>query len=127
MIDDRFLYCRSCNEIHHVTPFDKAPIYALEEMTVWETATDDRRSFLDRHWDHELEELTSVAENRFYLGELVDPMKVGYVEATNGEESFVLRVSRKTIADPVSYKIVPRKVMLSELAENWTEDKLARY
>lgn len=126
MIDDRFLYCHNCNEIHHVTPFDKAPTYALEEMTVRETATDDCRSFLDRHWDHQFEELTTLAEKRFHLSRLADPMEVGYVEVTNGEESFVLRVSRKTIADPVSYKIVPRKLMLSELAENWPADKLAR-
>jgi hypothetical protein len=105
---DRFLYCRSCNEIHHVTPFDKAPIYDLEDVTVWETPTDDRRSFLERHFEHRLEELTSLAEKHFY-GQLIDPMKVGYLKVTNGQESLYLRISRRSIAEPVSYTIVPEE------------------
>jgi hypothetical protein len=126
MIDDRFLYCPNCSEVHHVTPFDQAPVYALEEMAVREIATDDRRSFLDRHSDHGFEELTSVAERRFRLGRLIDPMRVGYVEVTNGVESFVLRFSRTTIADPINYSVVPRKIMVSELAENGKAARLPR-
>lgn len=109
MIHDQFLYCRSCHEVHHLTPFDRAPTYQLEGMTVREIFTDDRRQFVDRHFGHEIEELKSVAQNRFPISRPGDPMKVGYVEVTNGRVSFVLRVSRSNIADPVSYKIVPQE------------------
>ena len=117
MIHDQFLYCRICHEVHHLTPFDRAPIYQLEGMTVREIFTDDRRQFVDRHFGHEIEELKSVAEDRFPIGLPSDPMKVGYVEVTNGERSFVLRVSRSNIADPVSYRIVPTQACIYERGE----------
>ena len=110
MIHDQFLYCRICHEVHHLTPFDRAPTYQLEGMTVREIFTDDRRQFVDRHFGHEIEALKSVAENRFSIGRPVDPMKVGYIEVTNGRVSFILRVSRSNIADPVSYNLVPSLV-----------------
>ena len=109
MIYDRFLYCRNCHEVHHLTPFDRAPIYTLEGKTVREIFTDDRRQFVDRHLGHEIKELKSIADDSFPNGRPSDPMKVGYVEVTNGQVSFVLRVSRKNIADPMTYKIVARQ------------------
>ena len=57
MIPDQFLYCRICNEVHHVTPFDVRLRTSLEGMTVREIFIDDRRQFIDRHFDHEIEAL----------------------------------------------------------------------
>ena len=108
MIHNQFLYCRICHEIHRLTPFDRAPIYLLEGMTLREIFTDDRRQFLDRHRGHEIEELQRVADDRFPIGRPSDPMKVGYVEVTDGHSVFILQVSRSNIADPVTYKVVPR-------------------
>ena len=48
-------------------------------------------------------------------------MKVGYVEVTNGQESFILRVSRRTITEPVSYKLVSRQIMLWEVINDGEE------
>src|SRR5262249_54786623 len=89
-------------------PFDRAPIYLLEGMTAREIFTDDRRQFLDRHRGHEIEELKRVADDRFPIGRPSDPMKVGYVGVTNGRSVFILQVSRRNIADPVTYKVVPQ-------------------
>lgn len=114
MFLDRFLYCRICNEVHHVTPSDSAPIYDLEGTTVREIFIDDRRQFLDRHHDHKIEQLRSVTENHFPVGSLIDPMKVGSVEVTNGKEFFILRISRRSIAEPVSHRVVSRRMMLWE-------------
>jgi len=36
MIPDQFLYCRLCHEVHHGAPFDSAPIYDPQGMTVRE-------------------------------------------------------------------------------------------
>jgi hypothetical protein len=44
-------------------------------------------------------------------------MKVRYVGVTNGQVSFVLRVSRKNIADPMTYKIIPRRALVYERSE----------
>ena len=112
MIHDQFLYCRTCHEVHHLTPFDRAPIYYLEGMTVREIVTDDRRQFVDRHFGHQIEELKSIPEDHFPNAVPSDSMKIGYVEVTNGQVSFVLRVSRSNIADPMTYKIVARQASI---------------
>ncbi|HEY7319173.1 MAG TPA: hypothetical protein VIE89_16535 [Candidatus Binatia bacterium] len=124
MIPGRFLYCRTCKEAHHITPFDNAPIYYLEGTTLREIAIDDRRQFLDKHDDHGIEKLNSVTEDRFSLGRAMDPMKAGYVEVTNGKDFFILRISRKTIADPVSYRRVSRQMMLGEMTSQAGEDEM---
>jgi len=126
MIPDQFLYCRICNEVHHVTAFDSAPIYDLEGMTVREIFIDDRRQFIDKHFDHEIEKLRTVTGNRFSIGRLIDPMKVGYVEVTNGTEFFILRISRSSITDPVSYQIVSRQMKRWEATKEGREDESQR-
>jgi hypothetical protein len=126
MIPDQFLYCRICNEVHHVTPFDSAPRYDLQGLTVREIFTDDRRQFIDRHFDHEIEKLRRVTGNHFTIGRLIDPMKVGYVEVTNGKEFFILRISRSSIADPVSYQMISRQMTLWEATKEGREDESKR-
>jgi hypothetical protein len=126
MIPDQFLYCRICNEVHHVTPFDSAPRYDLEGLTVRKIFTDDRRQFIDRHFDHEIEKLRRVTGNHFTIGRLIDPMKVGYVEVTNGKEFFILRISRSSIADPVSYQMISRQMTLWEATKEGREDESQR-
>ena len=124
MILDRFLYCRLCNEVHHVTPFDRAPIYHVDGTTVREIVVDDRRDFLDKHDDHEIEKLSSVTENYCSVGHFADPMRVGYVEVTNGKRCFILRISRNSIADPMSYKIVSKQMMLWEAINEGDDNDL---
>jgi hypothetical protein len=125
MIHDQFLYCRNCHEVHHLTPFDRAPIYYLEGKTVREIFTDDRRQFVEKHFGHEIEELKSIAEDSFLNGLPSDPMKVGYVEVTNGQVSFVLRVSRTNIADPMTYKIVPRQASIYEKVNSYSQSPVS--
>jgi len=105
MLEDRFLYCQKCNEAHRLTPFDRAPLYNPQDSGVEETCIDDRRQFVDRHTGHKMEELVAVKYH--YISRPMDPMKVSYVEVTDGRESFMLRACRKTIADALSYKMVP--------------------
>jgi hypothetical protein len=108
MSDRRFLYCIDCNAVHHVTPFDTAPIFVSDGLQIRELPQDDRRNFIDRHFGHRINELISVAETRDVSGDSVDLMKEAYIETTDGKASFVLRSFRKSIADPLTYEIIPR-------------------
>jgi len=85
-----------------------------------------RRQFIDRHFDHEIEKLRRVTGNHFTIGRLIDPMKVGYVEVTNGKEFFILRISRSSIADPVSYQMISRQMTLWEATKEGREDESQR-
>ena len=114
MFGDRFLHCRICSEVHHVTQFDQAPLYHREGDVTREIPTDDRRAFLDRHAGHGIEELTAVSETKVRDRQSNDPMTTRSVEVSNGEVLFVLRSSRKSIAEPLKYWLVPKQLKLWE-------------
>jgi hypothetical protein len=41
MVSDRFIWCRNCDAVHHVTPFDKAPRYVYVDGEIDELTGDD--------------------------------------------------------------------------------------
>lgn len=49
MDSGRFIRCRNCGAIHHVSPFDRSPVYDLVAGEVEEKQVDDWRAFMDRH------------------------------------------------------------------------------
>lgn len=106
MVQEKYIWCRNCNEIHHVTPFDGAPRYEFDRGEQMEFPMDDRRAFLQRHFGHRLDALQGVGERRFAAGQAMDPMSVGYVEVTNGKESFVLRSFRNRIEEPLHFELI---------------------
>ncbi|MFQ5682845.1 MAG: hypothetical protein ACE5HC_06175 [Candidatus Binatia bacterium] len=122
MVEEKFIWCRNCNEIHHVSPYDKVPTYVVAEGYVKETPTDDWRKFMHRHDGHKLERLEGASEKITPSGQAVDPMSVGYIEVTNGQESFLLRSSRRRIEEPVSFQLMRGRIGLThttlEIQEN---------
>ncbi|MDP9131428.1 MAG: hypothetical protein M3N35_13690 [Candidatus Binatota bacterium] len=113
--NDRFLYCCGCNEVHRVTPFDQAPIYERQGLHVREIPTDDRRRFMERHVGHAIEELSSVAEDWLEPQSIIDPMAESYIFVANERYFFLLRRSRRSIADPIVYQVMPRRLLPSAL------------
>ena len=113
----RFLYCHDCNAVHHVTPFDSAPVFEFDGMEIRELPQDDRRNFMDRHSGHRIGELISVGEKTGEAGALVDPMRINYIEATDGQEAFVLRSVRKQIVDSLSYEVLPRQLTFMDVVK----------
>ena len=108
MLGDRFLCCRKCHEVHRITDFDQAPIFELQGATLMEQPMDDRLAFLKRHARHAIEELKAVSRARIEDRRPINPMKVLYLDVSNGRGLFVLRVSRKSIQDPLTYEILPK-------------------
>lgn len=90
MSTHRFLYCCDCNAVHHVTEFDREPVFEMDGLEIRERAQDDRRAFIDLHFGHSIGELNSVEESRGEDSAFVDPMEVNYVEVTDGRRSFHL-------------------------------------
>src|SRR5919106_3853556 len=111
MVKDKFIRCRNCEAIHHISPFDKAPIYAVLSDGIVETAADDWRQFMQQHANHKLEPLESTGEQHFTHGSPADPMGMGYIEVTNGRDCFLLRRSRKSITEPLTYELIEGKIV----------------
>jgi hypothetical protein len=114
MDNGRYIWCRKCGAIHHVTPFDRYPIYAFNNGEAQELPANDWREFMARHGGHKLEPLTSTGNNYFPHGSGYDPMSVAYVQVGNGEETFLLRRSRSSIERPFKYEIVHGRLLQAE-------------
>lgn len=104
MDNGKFILCRNCGAVHHVTAFDKAPNYSVVAGAAQEHPADDWRAFMNRHAGHGLEALTAVGEQYFPDGSATDPMAVGYLEVTNGNRQFLLRRSRGSIGEPLRFE-----------------------
>jgi hypothetical protein len=108
MLSGKFLWCRKCDAVHHVTWCDRAPQYSYNEYIdgeLDEIPADDWRAFMKEHEGHRLEPLEALGEKYFCQGSMSDPMGVAYIEVTNGRDHLLLRQSRKSIAEPLSFKI----------------------
>src|SRR5688572_4641909 len=105
MVSDRFIWCRNCDAVHHVTSCDRAPRYVYVEDEVEEIPGDDWRAFMKQHEGHRLEPLKASGEKRFCQSSMSDPMGVAYIEVTNGRDHLLLRQWRANIADPLSFEV----------------------
>jgi hypothetical protein len=105
MDSDKYIWCRNCNEIHHVTPFDRAPLYASTGGEQEELSVDDWRVFMNRHAGHKLEGLRQTGEAAV-SDTFPDPMSEKHVAVTNGQSHFVLRSFRTRIDQPLAFELM---------------------
>lgn len=125
MLEEKYVWCCNCNEIHHITPFDKASLFAFREGEVREVAMDDWRAFMRQHWGHKLERLRGSGK-RYTPGKTWDPMETRYVEVTNGRELFVLKAFRKSIEEPLRFEIVRGRLGAGEVILSVCEDEIRK-
>jgi len=104
MDNGKFIHCRNCGAVHHVTGFDKAPNYSLIAGQTNESPADDWRAFMIQHAGHRLEALKALGEQYFPIGSAADPMAVGFFAVTNGQEEFLLRRYRISINEPLRFE-----------------------
>jgi len=74
MVNKKFIRCRKCDVVHHVTAFDKAPTYLLSAWGLSETAANDWEEFMTRHAGHRLEPFEASGKSFFPDGMNSDPM-----------------------------------------------------
>ena len=111
MADDKFIWCRNCDAVHHVTSFDKAPLYGYSAEKLEQTPADDWQAFMKQHEGHRIEPLRALGEKYFMNGSLSDPMSVAYIEVTNGEDRLLLRQTRKSIYEPLSFELTAGRLI----------------
>jgi len=126
MDDPRYIWCRNCGAIHHVSRFDREPIYAFTGGEVEERPANDWRDFMDRHAGHRLEPLKATREDYFPSGKTFDPMSVEYLEVSNGSETLLLRRSRSTIEEPFRYEIVDGRLVQTGLSVEIQEEAIRK-
>jgi hypothetical protein len=100
----RYIWCRKCGAIHHVTDFDRYPVYTGADDEA--LPANDWRDFMARHAGHRLEPMMATRNDQFPSGSIGDPMSVAHLEISNGAETLLLRRSRRSIDAPFDYEIV---------------------
>ena len=126
MDKDRYIWCRKCDEIHRVTPFDRAPFFRFTDGEVQEIVANDWRDFMARHAGHKLEPMTATGNNYYPNGSAIDPMNARYVEISNGNETLLLRRSRSNIESPFSYEVVNGRLVQSGVSLEVQEDAIRK-
>jgi hypothetical protein len=119
MDNGKFILCRNCGAVHHVTDFDREPKYFAGAAEG--SPADDWRTFMNRHAGHSLEALKALGDIYVPEGSPADPMAVAFIEVTNGHRSFLLRRSRASIAEPVRFERIEGRfgepVVIAEVQE----------
>ena len=110
MGNGKYIWCRNCEAIHHVSSFDRAPSYQIASGEIHEIPANDWRDFMGQHAGHKLEPLTATGNN-YFPGGSTDPMAAVYIEASNGSETLVLRLSRGSIEESVRYEIMKGRLI----------------
>ena len=110
MDDGKYIWCRNCGAIHHVSAFDRYPTYQVVSGEVHETAGNDWQEFMRRHAGHRLEPLTATGRD-YFPGAPADPMTAAYIETSNGRETLLLCRSRRSIEEAFRYEIVKGRLV----------------
>jgi len=63
MVNKKFIRCRNCDTVHHVTAFDKAPTYLFSAGEASEIAANDWGDFMTRHAGHRLDPLEATGQS----------------------------------------------------------------
>jgi hypothetical protein len=126
MVNPRFIRCRKCDAVHHVTAFDKVPNYFLSASETGEIAANDWDDFMTRHAGHRLDTLESTGQSFFPSGNSTDPMAIGYIEVTDGKETILLRRMRSSIKDALCFELVPGRLVHKESTLDIQENSLRK-
>ena len=126
MDNGRYIWCRNCGAIHHVTAFDRYPIYALEGGEAQALPANDWRDFMARHAGHRLEAMTATGNDYLPSGSAFDPMAIAYLEVSNGAETLLLRRNRKRIDEALNYEIVNGRLVQTEMSLEVQEEAIRK-
>jgi hypothetical protein len=112
---ERFIRCRSCNQVLPVPSFfgdfgDPAPLPGVE----WSNEDEDfHREFACAHAHHPREELRIDPESFFSEKPGYEPVKTSYFEATNGRERFLIKRTKPGLANPARYEVLSGRMEIT--------------
>jgi hypothetical protein len=81
---------------------------------------------MQRHAGHKLEALQALGESYTPGHAPLDPMKEGYVEVTNGHETFVIRSFRNSIEEPLSFELLQGRLKITRVSVEVQENEIRK-
>lgn len=124
----KLIRCKKCDKIFKMTSHDKSPEYKYDEDNdeLIEIMKNDRKQFLQEHKGHPKEELTIIKDSYVSEYSYGEPIRVHYIEATNGRERFVIKVWRKKIDASLNYEVVQGLIVRSIVRLKVQEEEIKK-
>ncbi len=124
---EKLIRCTRCNKIIPQFGFGDFAEDSLLPWVEWSSEDlDEQKEFLRRHAGHPLEELFIDGETYFSDKPCFEPMKVAYVEASNGRQKFLIKRTRASLDRPVFYELIPGKIQVSGVSLEIQKDEILR-
>ncbi len=113
---EKLVRCTCCNQI--IPQFDSSGDFGITpELPEVEWAPDDldeQKQFYLHHEAHPLEELVIDPDTIISDRPAFETVRVSYMEASNGKETFIIKRTRTALDRPASYAILPVKMKIAE-------------
>jgi hypothetical protein len=125
---EKLMRCTKCDQvIPHPGSFGYFEKSSLLPGVEWSAADlESQREFFRRHGSHPLEELRVDPDTYISDKPSHEPVKVSYFEASNGQQSFLIRRTKPALDRPVFYELIPGKLKVSNVSFNIQEEALRK-
>ena len=125
---EKLIRCTRCNK---VTPqFDSFGDFEAVSFlpgVEWSSEDlDEQKKFLREHRGHPLEELLIDCETFVSDKPNYEPIKVAYVEASNGNQRFLVKRTRAAFNRPAFYELIPGRIKIADVSLEIQEDELKK-
>jgi len=125
---EKLMRCTKCDQvIPHPASFGDFEKSSLLPGVEWSSADLERqKEFLRCHGAHPVEELRVNADTYISDKPSDEAMKVSYFEASNGQQSFLIRRTKSGLDQPALYELIPGKLLVSNVSLNIQEEALRK-
>jgi hypothetical protein len=124
----KLIHCPRCNKVipQFETPADIAASSPLPGVEWSSEDLDEREEFLHLHQSHGLQELLIDPETFISDKPSYEPIKIAYLEASNGKERFLIKRSRTALSRPAFFEVIPGKIRVTEVSLEIQENEIRR-
>lgn len=123
---EKLIRCTRCNKV--IPEFGSFGDFAEASLlpgVEWSSEDlDEQKEFLRRHEGHFLEELLIDGETFFCDKPGFELIKISYVEASNGQQKFLIRRTRDSLDRPAFYELIPGKMEVAGVSLEIQEDQI---
>jgi len=125
---EKLMRCTKCDQvIPHPVTFRDFENSSLLPGVEWSAADLERqREFFRCHGTHPVEELRVNTDTYISDKPSYESVKVSYFEASNGEQSFLIRRTKPALDQPAIYELIPGKLLVSNISFNIQEEALRK-
>jgi len=125
---EKLTRCTKCDQvIPHPGGFGDFEKSSLLPGVEWSAADLERqKEFFRCHAAHPVEELRVNTDTLISDKSSYEPVKISYFEASNGQQSFLIKRTKPTLDQPAIYQLIPGKLLVSNVSFDIQEEALRK-